>query len=86
MDGAIPSLRLKMVRTGLEDWALFKLASQHGLGDMAHTEVAKAYNQMGGCEWQGCNPPAWYWKTDYAILSEVRRTIAQALMNAGVHG
>jgi hypothetical protein len=29
--------------------------------------------------------PAWYWKTDYTLLSEVRRNVAQALMAAGVH-
>ena len=84
IDGPIPSLRLKMVRAGMQDWALFQLAVDHGLGQVAKTEVAKAYNQLGGCEWSGCNPPAWYWKTDYALMSEVRRNVAQALMDAGV--
>jgi hypothetical protein len=86
IDGAVPSLRLKMVRTGLQDWALFKLASDNGLADLAHAEVSKAYTQLGGCTYQGCNQPAWYWKTDYAVLSEVRRNIAQALVQAGIHG
>jgi hypothetical protein len=85
IDGPVPSLRLKMVRAGLEDWALFKLAAQNGLGDMAHTEVAKAYTQMGGCTYQGCNQPPSYWTTDYATLSSARKNVAVALMQAGVH-
>jgi hypothetical protein len=85
IDGPVPSLRLKMVRTGLADWALFKLAAANGLGDMAKGEVSKVYNQMGGCTYQGCNQPAWYWKTDYALMSEARRNVAQALMAAGIH-
>jgi hypothetical protein len=85
IDGPIPSLRLKMVRAGMQDWALFQLAAAHGLGDTVRAEVARAYNQLGGCEWSGCTPPAWYWKTDYALLSEVRRNVAQALMASGVH-
>jgi hypothetical protein len=85
IDGAVPSLRLKMVRAGLQDWTLFKLAAQHGLRDTTRAEVSKAYTQLGGCQYQGCKIPAWYWKTDYAVLSEARRNVAQALIKAGVH-
>jgi hypothetical protein len=85
IDGPVPSLRLKMVRAGLQDWALFKLANDHNLGATARTQVATAYTQLGGCQYQGCNQPAWYWKTDYAILAAARRNVAQALISAGVH-
>jgi hypothetical protein len=85
IDGPVPSIRLKMVRTGMQDWALFKLAADHGLTDVARAQVATVYNQLGGCEWSGCTPPSWYWNTDYAALAAARRAIAQALMNAGVH-
>jgi len=85
-EGPIPSMRLKMVRSGLEDWALFKLANDHGLGNMARMQVARAYSQFGGCTYQGCTIPPFYWKTDYDLLTEVRRNIATALMSAGVHG
>jgi hypothetical protein len=74
-----------MVRAGVQDWALFKLADQHSLTDMVRTQVSTAYEQMGGCQYQGCNQPSWYWKTDYKILSDARRAIATALINAGVH-
>lgn len=85
IDGPVPSLRLKMVRAGMQDWGLFKLAADNGLTDVARAQVATAYNQLGGCEWSGCNPPAWYWKTDYAVLGAARHAVADALMNAGVH-
>ncbi len=85
IDGPVPSLRLKTVRAGMQDWALFQLAETHGLGAQARAEVARAYNQLGGCEWSGCSPPAWYWKTDHALLADVRRNVAAALMAAGVH-
>jgi hypothetical protein len=49
------------------------------------TEVAKAYTQMGGCTYQGCDQPPSYWTTDYATLSSARKNVAVALMQAGVH-
>lgn len=84
IDGPVPSLRLKMVRAGMQDWALFKVAADNGLLDVARTQVATAYNQLGGCGWSGCSVPEWYWNTDYAVLTAARRAIAEALMNAGV--
>ncbi|MBI5564847.1 MAG: DUF4091 domain-containing protein [Chloroflexi bacterium] len=32
LDGPVPSYRLKVIRAGLQDWALFKLAKQRGFG------------------------------------------------------
>jgi hypothetical protein len=84
IDGPIPSLRLKSVRAGLQDWALFSLAAQHGLRDVVRAEVSRVYAQLGGCQYQGCVQPDWYWKTDYELLSTARRNVAHALMNAGV--
>ena len=83
-DGPIPSYRLKMIRAGLQDWALFKLAEQFGLKNYARSQVAQAYSQLGGCSWSGCPPPAngsWYWKWDDATLNMVRHNIAQAIMD-----
>jgi hypothetical protein len=85
IDGPIPSYRLKMVRLGLQDWALFRLAEQRGLGAYARGQVAQAYGQFGGCEWQGCPPKLngeFFWKSDPALLAQVRRSIAQAIMAA----
>jgi hypothetical protein len=87
IDGPVPSYRLKMVRSGLQDWALFALAQQHGLGQMVRQSMATVYNQLGGCGWSGCSPSgaSFYWKTDDAMLSSIRTGVAQALMAAGVH-
>ncbi len=84
IDGPVPGLRLKMVRAGMQDWAPFKLAAERGLGSSARTEVEKVYSQLAGCGWSGCAKPAWYWKTDHALMAEARRNVAQALAQAGV--
>jgi hypothetical protein len=79
IDGPIPSYRLKMVRAGLQDWALFHLAEQRGLGAYARAQVAQVYGQLGGCEWQGCPPKVngvFFWKTDEALMQQARHNIA----------
>jgi len=83
-DGPIPSYRLKMIRAGLQDWALFNLAEQYGLKDYARAQVAQAYSQLGGCSWSGCPPPvngSWYWRWDDATLNNARHNIAQTIVN-----
>jgi hypothetical protein len=77
-DGPIPSQRLKMVRQGLQDWALFQLAEQQGFGTQARAAVAKVYSQLGGCTYQGCPAPAggFFWKSDEALVAQVRAEIA----------
>jgi Domain of unknown function (DUF4091)/Family of unknown function (DUF6067) len=82
MAGPVPSIRLKMTRAGLQDWALFLLADRTGKRDAARAEVAKVYSQMGGCDYTGCNPAngSWYWKTDYDLMSGARRNVVTALL------
>jgi hypothetical protein len=77
IDGPIPSQRLKMVRQGLQDWALFQLAEQKGKGAQARASVAKVYSQMGGCTYAGCPTPAggFYWKSDEALVGQVRAEV-----------
>jgi hypothetical protein len=89
IDGPIPSYRMKMVRAGLQDWTLFKLAEDEGLGDFARTQVARVYGQMGGCAWSGCPPPengSYFWKADGPLMDEVRRMIAQAIIDGRAGG
>lgn len=84
IDGPIPSYRLKMVRAGLQDWALFKLAEQHGLNAYARTQLAAVYGQLGGCEWQGCPAKvngSFFWKTDEALMQQARHNIALAILS-----
>ena len=85
IDGPIASYRLKIVRAGLQDWALFKLAEQRGLTAYARSQVAQAYGQMGGCTWQGCQPPLngqFFWRADGTLLQQIRHNIAQAILSA----
>ncbi|MBN2002206.1 MAG: DUF4091 domain-containing protein [Anaerolineae bacterium] len=83
MDGPVPSYRLKVIRQGLQDWALFKLAESRGYAAYARAEVGRVYGQFGGCDWSGCPEPVngeFYWLTDPALLDEVRHNIAMKLM------
>ena len=82
VDGPIPSQRMKMVRQGLQDWALFQLADQKGLGSQARASVAKVYSQLGGCTYSGCPAPAggFFWKSDEALVAQVRAEIAALVM------
>jgi hypothetical protein len=81
IDGPIASYRLKMIRAGLQDWALFDLANQKGLASYARKQVARAYGQLGGCTWSGCKPVngSFFWKTNDALLASVRHNIAEAI-------
>jgi hypothetical protein len=87
MAGPVASIRLKMTRAGLQDWALFLLADRNNLRDLAKRELGAVYSQLGACEYQGCDPPlngSWFWKTDYDLMNTARRNIVTALL-AGAH-
>lgn len=81
-DGPIPSYRLKMIRAGMQDWALFNLADDLGLGEMAREQVSEVYGQFHGCDWSGCAPPisGFYWKTDVTKMDQIRKSIADAII------
>ncbi len=83
IDGPIPSYRLKMIRAGLQDWALFKLADQSGLTAYARAQIAQAYGQLGGCTWSGCVPVngQFFWKSDDTLMMQIRHNIAQAILS-----
>jgi Domain of unknown function (DUF4091) len=82
IDGPVPSYRLKMVRAGMQDWALFRLAEAKGLGDLARQQVAQVYSQLGGCTYPGCPQPAsgFFWKSDETLMAQVRRNVVQAIL------
>ncbi|MCP4678203.1 MAG: DUF4091 domain-containing protein, partial [Deltaproteobacteria bacterium] len=84
MDGPVPSYRLKAIRTGLQDWALFALADELSLGEYARQQVGQVYGQFGECEYPGCAPSinGFYWTTDAALMDEVRYNIASAIIAA----
>jgi hypothetical protein len=81
IDGPVASYRLKMIRAGLQDWALLVLAEQEGVGDFARKQVETVYSQFGGCTWSGCPEPAggFFWKTDETEMQSIRLAIAGAV-------
>lgn len=86
MDGPVPSYRLKMIRAGLQDWALFKLAEEHGLTNYARQEVSRVYGQLGGCTWGGCPAPVngqFFWLADAGLMDTVRHNIAMRILGIG---
>ena len=85
IDGPVPSYRLKMVRAGLQDWAMFTLASQLGLDAEVRAAIETVYGQLGGCTWQGCAPPVngqFFWRADPDLVAAARRTVATAIAGA----
>ncbi|HEY4720903.1 MAG TPA: glycoside hydrolase domain-containing protein, partial [Anaerolineae bacterium] len=83
IDGPVPSHRLKAIRAGLQDWALFNLAAQLGYGTYARDQVSQVYGQLGRCEWSGC--PAlvngqFLWLNDPTLMEQVRHNIAMKIL------
>jgi len=81
VDGPIPSYRLKVLRDGLQDWALFRLAEDKGLGEMVRDRMKEVYSRLGGCTYQGCVEPdgGFFWKTDAAAMARIRHEVMDAL-------
>jgi hypothetical protein len=84
IDGPVPSYRLKMVRNGLQDWALFRLADTKGLTAMVQQQLGAVYQQLGGCNYSGCPMPAagFFWKDDETAMDGIRQAVAQAIIAA----
>lgn len=77
-DGPIGSYRLKMIRQGLQDWALFRLADSKGLTSVVRDQVKKVYTQMGGVQPAPAGAP--YWITDDAALDAARSAVVAAVL------
>ena len=65
--GVVPSIRLKQVRDGVEDYDLLALARAAGLPGLA-----KEIEAVGGRDWRG-------WTRDPDALEASRRRIGEAL-------
>ncbi|MEM9491991.1 MAG: glycoside hydrolase domain-containing protein, partial [Myxococcota bacterium] len=86
IDGPVPSLRLKSVRAGLQDWALFKLAEQRGLGAYAREQVSQAYRLLGGCGWDGCIEPedGFYWRSENSLMNDICHSRSTICLSNGI--
>ncbi len=78
IDGPIPSYRLKMIRQGLQDWALFRLADQKGLTSFVQQQVGTVYKQLGAAQPAPAGSP--YWTTDEATMDAIRAAVVQKIL------
>jgi hypothetical protein len=82
INGPITSIRLKQTRDGLEDWEMFKMASEIAGEDAIRNCVSKAYTQFGIVPVLGIyNPLSPPWTYDGRVLDEVRKEVAGLIMN-----
>lgn len=79
-DGPIASYRLKMIRQGLQDWALFNYAATKGLTSAVQTQVKTVYTQLGGTSPAPANAP--YWQTDDTKMDAARTAVINAILGA----
>ncbi|HEY4119616.1 MAG TPA: hypothetical protein VGM56_17225, partial [Byssovorax sp.] len=79
IDGPVPSYRLKMIRQGLEDWALFRYADSLGLTSFVQQQVAGVYSQFGAVSAAPAGMP--YWTTDEAKMDAIRAAVVQKILD-----
>ena len=77
IDGPIPSYRLKRLRQGLQDWALFRYADSKGLTAFVQQQVDTVYKQLGAA---ASAPEGTYWtSTDSSLLAIRSAVVAKVL-------
>ena len=79
IDGPVPSYRLKMIRQGLQDWALFRYADSQGLTSFVQQQVATVYTQFGGGGPAPAGSP--YWTTDESAMAAIRAAVVSKVAN-----
>jgi len=90
VDGPIVSYRLKQIRDGLEDWEMFRLASELGGEDFVRRQVRRAYVRFGEFAlFEDCTEPDdpykycpenQPWTLDEEVLFDVRQKVAQKIL------
>jgi hypothetical protein len=79
IDGPVASYRLKMIRQGLQDWTLFRMADASGLTAFVQQQVSMVYTQLGGPGPAPAGAP--YWTTNEAAMATIRSAVVQKLMS-----
>ncbi len=74
IQGVAPSMRLKWLRDGVQDYDYVELLKEHGLGDWAMAVVQEAYRG-----WQE-------WSEDAPVLLSIREQLGQRLDQLGSGG
>jgi hypothetical protein len=78
IDGPVPSYRLKMIRQGLQDWALFRYAESKGFGDFVRQQLDAVYKQFG--DTAPAPSGSFYWKTDEAAMNAIRTAVVTKVL------
>jgi len=73
IDGPVPSYRLKMIRQGLQDWALFRYADTKGQTAFVQQQIATVYTQLGAAQAAPSGSP--YWTTDETKMAAIRAAV-----------
>jgi hypothetical protein len=76
--GPIPSYRLKMIRQGLQDWALFRAADKKGLTAFVQQQIDAVYRQFGAEAPAPAGKP--YWSTNETMMNAIRAAVVQKLL------
>jgi hypothetical protein len=79
IDGPIPSYRLKMIRQGLQDWALFQYADSKGFTSFVQQQVAMVYTQFGAAQAAPSGSP--YWTTNETAMAAIRAAVVAKVAN-----
>jgi hypothetical protein len=75
IDGPIPSYRLKRIRQGLQDWALFRYAESKGLTAFVEQQVDTVYTKLGAIPASGAT-----WTSDETEMATIRAAVVQRLL------
>lgn len=87
LDGPVGSYRLKQIRDGLEDWEMFRLASDLGAEDFTRAQVERAYTRFGDFFMEDCAEPLYYcpddqpWTLDEFVLLDARAQVAAKIQH-----
>jgi hypothetical protein len=79
IDGPVASYRLKMIRQGLQDWALFQYADTKGLTSFVQQQVSMVYSQFGAASAAPAGMP--YWTTDETTMDGIRSAVVEKILN-----
>jgi hypothetical protein len=78
INGPLPSIRLKQIRDGFEDWEMFILAEKAGKKDACIKEIEKVYNRLGGANEEYLAKKR-FWSTDDSLMWAVRDAVAKII-------
>lgn len=77
LDGPLPSIRLKEIRDGLEDWEMFIQAERAGIGEQVRKAMSPVYQAIAVPHAEYVRTGKTSWSRDGNTMWSVRETIAR---------